>query len=133
MNYEEMLSQAYEKVDRTESVERFEIKKVEGHHEGTKTIVTNFQAVSSCLRRDPQHLAKFLSKELAAPTEIDGERLILARKVTSKDINQKILKYVQKYVTCSGCQKPDTELVEEDNKIILRCLACGNKKEVHNI
>jgi len=128
-----MLDEAYENVDVTEGCERFEIKKVEGHHEGTKTIITNFLAVAGCLRRDPNHIAKFLFKELAAPGEVAGDRLILTRKVSSAHVNEKIEKYVAYYVTCGACKKPDTEITTESGKTYLRCLACGAKKEIHNI
>ena len=133
MEYEEMLNEAYENVNFTQTCERFEIKKVEGHHEGMKTIITNFVPVTNCLRRNPEHVAKFLFKELAAPGEISGDRLILTRKVSSQQINEKVEKYTTRFVICSGCGKPDTELVEESGKTFLKCLACGTKKEIHNI
>jgi len=132
MDYEQMLDQAYETVDVTEVKERFEIIKVEGHHEGNKTVLTNFGPIAAHLRRDPQHIAKFLSKELASQTDMSKERLIMNRKLSSKDINAKIIKYVSQFVTCSNCKKPDTELTEEGNAATVRCLACGTKKQVHN-
>ena len=128
MNYEELLEQAHKEIKPAEKCERFEIKKVEGHHEGGKTIVTNFAQIATCLRREPQYLAKFLFKELAAPGEIAGERLILTRKISSKTINEKIEKYAKKFVICSQCGKPDTEIIEEQGKKYLKCLACGIKK-----
>ncbi len=133
MDYESMLSEAYENVNFTQVCERFEVKKCEGHHEGSKTMITNFLAIASCLRREPEHLAKFLFKELAAAGEIAGDRLILTRKVSSQQVNDKIIKYTGLFVTCPGCTKPDTELVEEEGKTYLRCLACGTKKEIHNL
>lgn len=128
-----MLSEAMENVEHTISHERFEILKVEGHHEGTKTVITNFFLVAGCLRRDPSHLAKYLFKELAAPGEIAGDRLILTRRVSSQNVNEKIEKYTNNFVLCIACGKPDTELLTEGVKTYLRCLACGAKKEVHNI
>ena len=133
MDYEAMLSEAMENVDQTQVCERFEIKKCEGHHEGSKTIITNFLAIASCLRRDPNHMAKFLFKELAAPGEVAGDRLILTRKVSSVHVNEKIEKYVANFVTCAACGKPDTEITKDGGKTYLRCLACGAKKEIHNI
>jgi translation initiation factor 2 subunit 2 len=133
MDYEEMLSEAYEKVDFSGGCERFEVKKVEGHHEGTKTMITNFLAIASCLRREPDHIAKFLFKELAAPGEIAGDRLILTRKVSSQQVNEKIEKYVNKFVTCTSCGKPDSEIVKEEGRSYLKCLACGTKKEIQDL
>jgi translation initiation factor 2 subunit 2 len=133
MDYETLLNEAYENVEATEEAERFEILKVKGHHEGTRTILSNFAQVVANIRRSPEHLLKFLSKELASQCEVKGDRLILSRRLASKDINDKIEKYVNTFVLCPKCAKPDTELSEEDGKAFLKCLACGEKYEVHKI
>jgi translation initiation factor 2 subunit 2 len=133
MNYEELLENAYQDVEVCEDCERFEILKVTGHHEGVRTVITNFVKVAACLRRKPEHLLKFLRKELGISGEISGDRLILSRKVSSKDVNAKIEKYAKQYVICSKCGKPDTEIEDEGGKFVIRCLACGTKEEVHKL
>ncbi len=132
MNYESLLENAYKRIEPVKESKRLEVLKVEGHHEGTKTIITNFSAVVSSLRRNPEHIMKFLSKELASSGEISGDRLILSRKLSSKEVNDKINKYFNQYIVCSKCKKPDTEL-EEGNKLFVKCLACGAKVEVHKV
>jgi len=139
MEYETLLDEAYKNVKSNGNLNypntcgRFEILKVVGHHEGSRTLIDNFCRVASCIRRNPEHLMKFLNKELASSSEICGERLIFSRKVSSMEVNDKIQKYVNQFVLCSKCKKPDTELVEEEGKLFLRCLACGNKCEIHRI
>lgn len=134
MNYQEMLESAYKEVEVSEECGgRFEVVQVKGHHEGVRTVISNFLQVATCLRRNPTHLLKFLGKELGIQGEIKGERLILSRKLSSKNINEKIAKYAKRYVICGKCGKPDTELDEEGGKLFVRCLACGNKNEVHKI
>ncbi len=134
MSYEDLLDEAYENVKVSEeSSGRFEILRVKGHHEGVRTVISNFLKVASSLRRKPEHLLKFLGKELGIQGEIKGERLIISRKLSSRDINAKIENYAKRYVVCVKCGKPDSELVEENGKLFVRCLACGNKHEVHKI
>jgi translation initiation factor 2 subunit 2 len=133
MNYEALLEEAYEKIIPIKESERFEILGVIGHHEGTKTVITNFFNIASSIRRPIAHLMKFLSGELASSAEISGDRLIFSRKVSSKEVNRKIEKYVNRFVLCPSCRKPDTELNNEGNKAFLKCLACGKKAEVHKI
>lgn len=130
-----MLEDAYGNVELNleSNGERFEIIKVQGHHSKNKTIITNFMQVVSHLRRNPEHLAKFLGKELASSTEINSDRLILSSKLSSKLINEKIGKYVNIFVLCPKCKKPDTEIVDENSRQYLKCLACGERKEVHKI
>lgn len=130
MAYEQMLDKLYKEVKPIEKGERFEIPKVKGHVEGTKTIITNFSQICDVIRRDKQHVLKYLFKELAAPGIIDGERLILNRKLSSALINEKIESYVNEFVICPECKKPDTELKKEDRVMFLHCLACGAKHSV---
>lgn len=130
-NYEKLLDEAYEKVKPiTSNGERFEIPKAEGMVEGNKTIITNFKQICDVLRRKCEHLAKFLQRELAAPGKIEGERLILVKKVPSSRINEKIKEYVEEFVLCKECKKPDTELIKQDEFLFLHCLACGAKHSV---
>ncbi len=135
MGYEDLLDTAYDKVEVNEEAcdGRFEILKVTGHHEGVRTVISNFAKVAECLRRRPEHLLKFLGKELGIQSEVKGDRAIFSRKVSSKDVNAKVEKYAKLYVICAKCGKPDTELDEEGGKAFVRCLACGDKREVHKI
>lgn len=131
MEYKQLLDKLYKGIKPIQSSgERFEVPKVQGMVEGTKTIITNFLQICSVLRRTPQHITKFLFKELAAPGVIDKERLILNRKISSSRINEKIGQYVNEFVICPECKKPDTELKKENRFMFLHCLACGAKHAV---
>lgn len=131
MNYEELLKRAESKIPKKISQkERFEIPLVKGHIEGTKTIIKNFFQIASALHRDPQHLLKYLLRELAAPGNIDGQRLVLGKKISSGVINEKIEKYANEFVICKDCKKPDTQLIKEGRVLLLKCTACGAKHPI---
>jgi len=130
MEYSQLLEKAYKEVKPVKSSERFEIPKVKGLIEGNKTIITNFSQICSALRRQPEHLSKFLLRELATPGVLQKERLILSRKISMERIDEKIASYVEEFVLCKECKKPDTELIKQDNFMFLHCLACGAKHPV---
>jgi translation initiation factor 2 subunit 2 len=133
MDYEKMLESAYENVKQIDlSGERFEIPKIEGHFEGKKTILTNFFAIASHIRREGEHFQKFILKEVAASGHRDGDRLILNMKVPSAKINLKVEQYVKEFVLCKECGKPDTELKREGRLNFINCLACGAKHSVRS-
>ena len=128
MEYEELLEDAYKTIKPIKGgSERFEIPTIEGHLEGTKTIITNLPQVSSYLRRDINHILKYLLKELATSGAIKQNRVILQRKIPPKKINEKIQQYSKDFVICKECKKPDTELVKERDIPMIHCLACGAK------
>lgn len=129
-NYENLLAEAYKKVKPIEASERFEVPKIEGHVEGNKTILTNLPQIATHIRRNQEHLLKFLLKELATSGAFKGTRTILQRKISSIKINEKIEAYVKEFVLCKECKKPDTELKKDHNFMFIHCLACGAKHSV---
>lgn len=131
-NYDNLLENIYanlpEKVTKTE---RFEIPKFEFFTEGNKTIIKNFKAVIDKIRRDPSFLSKYLSKELAVPLEVQGERLILQRKLTGDIVNKKLEEFVLKYVMCKQCKRPDTHIQELGHGLRqLVCESCGARMAI---
>jgi len=129
--YDQLINEAYTKIKPIQhNGERFEMPKIEGHLEGTKTILTNVPQIVSYLRRDQDHFVKFLLKELATGGAVKNNILILQRKITSQRLNEKIEDYVKEFVLCKECQKPDTELTKEKGFVFMHCLACGAKHSV---
>jgi len=61
MDYEQLLQRARERLPQSVfEKERFEIPKVRGHLEGNKTVITNFLQIANVLRRESEHLLKFV-------------------------------------------------------------------------
>jgi len=111
--------------------ERFEIPKVLGHIQGNRTIISNFLQIVSALRRDVNHLLKYVLKELATPGEIKKSgALILGTKVPASRINEKIRQYANEFVLCFECGKPDTVIVKEEGLTYMKCTVCGAKNIV---
>lgn len=131
MDYEELLNKAYEKLPQTAKYsDRFEIPTAETAVQGNQTIIKNFSQICEALRRDPKHLLKFLTKELATPANFDGSRANLQSKIPQSLIQKKLDTYVKDYVLCKECGRPDTKLSKEDRIIFLKCEACGAKNSV---
>ena len=108
--------------------ERFEIPKVKGHLEGNKTIVSNFSQIAETLRRNQEHLLKYILRELATPGEVTKTgMLIIGTKIAASRINEKIKQYTHEFVLCYECGKPDTEIKKEGEFLFLKCSACGKK------
>jgi len=126
MKYEKLLDDALKKLPEvTLNKERFEMPKAKGHIQGNKTIISNFIQIADYIGRSREHLLKYILKELATPGEIKKEFFIIGSKVSASRINEKISRYVQEFVICSECGKPDTKIVKDGNILFLKCQACG--------
>ena len=130
--YEQLLENIYSNLpERAVEGERFEIPKFEYFTEGNKTIIKNFKAVSERIRREPQFISKYLSKELAVPLEIRGERLVLQRRLMGNILNKKLEEFVLKYVICKECKRPDTHIEEVGHRSRnLVCESCGARAAI---
>ncbi len=131
MDYEKLLDEGMESLPESAiEKQRFDIPKARGHIEGNKTIISNFGQIANSLGRAPDHLLKFILKELATPGSLKGGQLVLKRKISASRFNEKVRKYADEFVLCSECGKPDTELVKEGGAVYLKCAACGTKHPV---
>jgi len=133
-SYEELLKKGLKKAPKeTLSDGRFEIPKVQVLRAGQKTIITNFTEIASHLRREQNHLLKFLLKELATSGELSGPRLTVIGTFSETAVDSKIDKYAKAYVFCTECKKPDTKLVKEGEFVIMKCEACGARHPVPKV
>jgi translation initiation factor 2 subunit 2 len=133
LDYNDLLAKARKNMP--ESVlekERFEIPRVMGHIQGNRTIISNFHSIADVLRRPPEHLLKYVLKELAAPGQLSHNALIIGTKVAASRINQKIRQYANEFVLCSECGKPDTKIEKVGQVSYLKCTACGAKHFVRS-
>lgn len=125
--YEKLLDRAFSKVPNlsTENVD-FKIPTVDSIVQGTKTIIKNFSQIAGVARRGEGEIAKYITKELAAPVSIEEQRLIISAKVNADVLNSKLKKYFETYVVCKECHKPDTNVISSSRGFItLVCEACG--------
>lgn len=130
-SYETLLNKAYANVTvQSESTERFVVPEAKSYIEGKTTVLENFAEIADIVRRDKDHLMKYLLGELGTAGKIDGNRAIFNGKFEPALINGLIKSYVDDYVICSECGKPDTRLVKDDRVLLLRCDACGGHRPV---
>lgn len=106
---------------------RFELPVVDVMWEGQKTFLRNFAEFPKVLRRDPDKVLQYLSKEFAVPAEKLGEKAMFVGKRDPDDFTRLFQIYVKDYVECPTCKSPDTRVVKENRISFLICEACGAK------
>lgn len=125
-NYSVLLDRIWEKLpEELHTASRFQMPHTDIFIEGNRTIIKNFNEIASALRRKPQHILTFLSKELAAPATFSGKRAIIQRVLKKNMIVKKIDDYAKEYVLCHECHRPDTKIGELEGEKIIKCSACG--------
>lgn len=131
-DYETLIEKAYKVLPETVvKEERFNVPKVRGHLQGNRTIISNFHQIADTLGRKPQHILKYILKELATPGELKKNGVIMGTKIAASRINEKIEQYVEEFVLCRECKKPDTKLLKEGDFVFMKCMACGARHSVN--
>lgn len=132
--YEELLDKAYEQLpDTVFEAKRFKVPKGYSVIQGNRTIIKNFGDVSNTLNRDPQHVLKYLLRELGTSGNVEGNRAIMQGKFTHYVINDRIKEYVDNFVMCHECNRPDTIIIREDRIDMLKCSACGARAPLKSL
>ncbi|RME79929.1 MAG: translation initiation factor IF-2 subunit beta [Methanobacteriota archaeon] len=129
-DYESMLDSAYANLPKGkgEGSSRFVVPEVDSIIEGNKTIIKNFHSIAEKVRRDISILSKFFSRELGAPVSVEGNFLIIQKKVKREVLQKKVEAFIMDYVICHECKKPDTKIVVVDGVRSILCEACGARR-----
>jgi len=131
MDYKELLKRVQNN-DSTEKVadDRFKMPKADVFYEGNTTVIKNFDKISDTVNRDADLILKFLLGGLGTAGELDGGRAVFQGKIPVKNIQDKLKDYVDTFVMCSECSRPDTHLVKQGRTTLIRCDACGAFRSV---
>lgn len=110
------------------------IGKVEGRGNGIKTVIVNCVEIAAQLHRPTEQLCKFFGCELAAQSKWDAtnEKAIVNGSHTTRDLQDLVDLYCDKFVLCPSCNLPETQLKVKSSRgeIWHVCAACGEKTMV---
>jgi len=131
LDYREMLDRAYgELPQQVATYERFTMPRPRVRRAGRRTVLLNFKEICDELRRGPEHVLKFLSREMATLATFDGIRVVFQGRFGLDTVRNLLEIYTEKYVVCPVCKRPDTRIVRERRLWFLQCEACGARSSI---
>lgn len=131
LDYKELLKKVIESTPKKEiDDDRFKLPKAEIFYEGNTTVIKNFDKISDAVNRESDLILKFLLGALGTAGELDGSRIVFQGKIPAKSIQDKLKEYIDTFVMCSECNRPDTHLVKQGRTMLIRCDACGAFRSV---
>ncbi|HJJ55765.1 MAG TPA: translation initiation factor IF-2 subunit beta [Methanocorpusculum sp.] len=131
-SYEKMIKDAYSKISvSTDTGERFVMPKTICIIEGKNTVLENFAEIADSINRDQNHLMKYILSEIGTAGKIENNsRAVFNGKFKDSQVDSIITTYVNDYVICSECGRPDTKIVKDGRVLMLLCEACGSKRPI---
>jgi translation initiation factor 2 subunit 2 len=133
-DYDELLKRACAQMPEVSAKqERLELPRIIMTTVGMRTIISNFKEVADALDRDPQHILKFLTREMATAATFHDSRAIFQGKFQRESFGRLLQRYMESYVICPVCKRPDTRVVKDKRLSFLVCNACGAKSSIKQL
>jgi translation initiation factor 2 subunit 2 len=133
-NYDDLLKRACEQMPEVSAKrERLEMPRIMIQTVGMRTTIANFKEIADSLDRDPMHLLKFLTREMATAATFHDSRAIFQGKFQRDSFERLLQRYLDGYVVCPVCKRPDTKIVKEKRLSFLVCNACGAKSSIKQL
>ncbi|MFQ6128993.1 MAG: translation initiation factor IF-2 subunit beta [Thermoplasmata archaeon] len=131
LDYDHLLKRARENLPaKIITRERFKVPDVDVFVEGKTTVFRNFEEVANAINREPSQILVYLLRELGTAGTIDGKRVVFKGRVPANQIGNRLRGYIETFVLCSECRRPDTRLIKEGRVTLLECDACGAHRPV---
>lgn len=130
--YEKLLKKIQDKIseNKKDIGSRFELPQVDIMWQGNRTFFRNFADFPKLLRRDPEKVLQYLSKEFASPVQVAGDKAVFVGKKDPHDFTMLLTRYVKEYLECPTCKSPDTRVEKSNRLTFLVCEACGAKSSL---
>lgn len=126
MDYDAHLDRAMDAVPEfATSDERLDLPDPQPQRDGAFTRLTNLGEIADELSREPDHLHRFIQRDLGTSGKLGDGRARYSGNFSREDFAEAVDRYIAEYVTCSECGLPDTRLARENRTPMLRCDACG--------
>jgi len=129
-----MLEDAYARLPpKPKTSKRFELPKPIVQVMGTRTFFQNFRDVCQYMNREPNHVFKFLLNELGTAGHISDGTAIFQGKFSEEQMERLLKHYVDDFVVCPVCRRPDTRIEKQGRFNFLICEACGARSSLRNV
>lgn len=106
-----------------------------------KSYITNFMTFCNSINREPEHVKKFLIKDMNTDISFIQEGNIDSDENTglkfnnlfkSNQIMNSITNYMKSYVLCELCKSGETNIVKIDRINYIQCDSCKANKAIKN-
>jgi translation initiation factor 2 subunit 2 len=135
-DYDNLLDRARSQVPEDafkKSGERFNVPEVQLMVQGNRSIWQNFQEIINILNRPGKEVLKFVSQQLGTAGNIEGSNALFNGKFNQEQVDEVLNRYIDSYVLCPVCTRPDTDIQKDRHAYYLNCTACGARTAIRPV
>jgi translation initiation factor 2 subunit 2 len=101
--------------------------------QGNRSIWQNFQEIINILNRPGKEILKFVSGQLGTAGTIEGSNALFNGKFNTEQVDEVLNRYIESYVICPVCTRPDTDIQKDGHAYYLECSACGARTSIRPV
>lgn len=90
---------------------RYKMPSLQATYEGTRTLLSNLDAVAKALAREPAHIAKFMALALGCQSGSDARGFYLGGAHDAQRLQQLLYDFIDRFVLCPACANPETQFI----------------------
>jgi translation initiation factor 2 subunit 2 len=137
---DKLLDRAYILLKKEQKQRKTFIKPEISNH-NRKSYITNFMEFSESIDREPEHIRKYLSKDMNVDISFTKEDNFNSDDISglkfnnmfkSQQIMNSITNYMKQFVLCELCKSGLTEIIKIDRINYLKCNGCKANKAINN-
>lgn len=135
-DYDKLLDRARSQVPEDafkKSGERFQVPEVKLMLQGNRSIWQNFQEIINILNRPGKEVLKFVSGQIGTAGNMEGSNAIFNGKFNAEVLDEVLNRYIDSYVICPVCTRPDTDIKKEGHAYYMVCTACGARTAIRPV
>ncbi len=135
-DYDSLLERARSQVPEDafkKSGERFKVPDVQLMVQGNRSIWQNFQETINILNRPGKEVLKFVAGQLGTAGSMEGSNALFNGKFNVEQVSEVLNRYIDAYVICPVCTRPDTEIQKDSQTYYLVCSACGARTSIRPV
>ncbi len=135
-DYDSLLDRARSQVPEDafkKSGERFKVPDVQLMVQGNRSIWQNFQETINILNRPGKEVLKFVAGQLGTAGSMEGSNALFNGKFNVEQVSEVLNRYIEAYVICPVCTRPDTEIQKDSQAYYLACSSCGARTSIRPV
>ena len=104
-----------------------------GKGKGKKNFFKKFQRTVNNNKKTGSHVLKFFTNEIGTSGSVEGNRAIFQGKHSKTQLTKLLERYVNDYLLCPECSKPETHFITQNRVELMKCDACGSRSAIRSL
>ncbi len=127
-----LLDRLYDGLGKNGVKSKMTLCKPEILNKNKKTYINNFKEITEKINRNIDDVKNYFESEVNCMCSISEEGFLVMRGIFRKpQIEKLLIDYISKFVQCTYCKSPNTQIIKENRILFMKCSNCKADKALN--